>query len=245
MPQASFSDDAGSVVKAIQNGVETKTIEVDDKTYLTRPVYLAPEKDDVDALEILTLDGLIEYLNLNVDKHNLSDLVITVNSARNISIRRQVNSAKDSRTNWLVATYHIDNFPFERYLDHETFIIMAQALICESDERNNLLKFVGNLTTALVRTSTDDGVSQTVVVESGVRKSEIELPNPVHLAPRRTFPEIEQPSSPFVLRVKQTREGQMPELALFEADGGLWKVAAINSIKGYISSKVEGIPVIG
>lgn len=251
MSQASFQDDAKSVVKAIQDGVETKTIVVGETTYLTRPVFLVPEKHDIGALEISTLNGLIDYLRFNVDSHNISDkgLVIVVDSPEKVSVRRQVESSKDQRMTWLIAKYEIDEFPFERFLNHEDFVIKAQALICQDDERDNLLKFIGNLTTALVQTSVDNGISQTVTVEKGVRKSEVELPNPVNLCPRRTFPEITQPVSPFVLRVKQSREGQMPEIALFEADGGLWEVEAINRIKNFIKDALKEseitIPVIG
>ncbi len=125
-------------------------------------------------------------------------------------------------------------------------MIAAQALITPTEARDGLLKFVGNLTTALVQNSVDDGTSQTVTIEQGVRKSEVELPNPVTLAPRRTFPEVDQPDSPFILRVRQTREGQMPELALYEADGGLWKLAAIQNIKDHLAAALEvKIPVIG
>ena len=66
------------------------------------------------------------------------------------------------------------------------------------------------------------------------------------LAPRRTFPEVDQPESPFVLLVKQSREGMMPEIALFEADGGLWKLTAIQNIKDYLKAVLEvEVPVIG
>lgn len=250
MSQASFNDSATSVVKAIQDGVETQIVTVDGKDYTSRPVYLPPTKPDVSALQISTLDGLIEYINENADKHNFTDLIIVVNSPRSVSVRSQVESKKDSRVEWLAADYEVDSFPFDRYIDHEQFMVKAQALICETDDQRNLLKFVGNLTTALVQTSTDDGKSQTVVVETGVRKSEVDLPNPVNLAPRRTFPEVEQPGSPFVLRLKQSREGQLPEIALFEADGGLWRVEAITNIKTYIARKLNEdiqseIPIIG
>lgn len=246
MSQANFSDDAGSVVEAIQAGVKTETIDVDGKEYVTREVFLPPEKRDVYAIKIYSLEGLVEYLNQKVDGLEASKLVIVVNSHFSVSVYRQVDDVKDSRTHWIHADYESEGFTFGRHLDTETFMVQSQALIVDAHDRAELLKLVGNLTTAAVQTSTDNGISQTVTVETGVRKSNVELPNPVTLAPRRTFPEVEQPESPFVLRVKQSREGMMPEIALYEADGGLWKLKAIKNIKEYLKSnlKVE-IPVIG
>lgn len=248
MSQANFSDDAKSVVQAIQDGVRTETIDVDGKEFVTRPVYLPPEKPDVGALYISTLDGLIEYLNQNVDDHVHDELVVVVNSPRSVSVYRQIESSQDNRTLWLNAEYEVEGFPFGRFIDHEQFMVAAQALVCQTDERDQLMKFIGNLTTANVTNSIDDGTSQSVVVETGVRKSTVELPNPVRLAPMRTFAEVNQPYSPFVLRVRQQREGQMPEIALFEADGGLWRIDAIKHIKNYIAVNLAedvNIPVIG
>lgn len=249
MAQASFNDDAGSVVKAIQDGVRTETINVNGETFTTREVFLTPEKARERQLDISTLDGLIEYLNENVDRHEANNLLIVVNSPRSVSVRSQINSEKDFRVNWLDADYDVDGFPFGRFISHEEFVVAAQCLIVEEiGDRDDLLRYIGNLTTAQISTSTDNGVSQTVVVETGVRKSEVELPNPVTLAPRRTFAEVEQPKSPFVLRVKQSREGQMPEIALYEADGGLWKIEAVRNIKAYIRENLNEdlvISVIG
>lgn len=249
MAEANFSNDATSVVKAIQDGVETQIINVGGNDFVTRPVFLVPEKPNAAALDISTLDGLVEYLTENVDSHNFTDLVIIVNNPRSVSVRRQIEGVKENRVTWLEADYDVDNFPFDHFIDHGQFMVAAQSRIVDTQDRANLLKFIGNLTTAQISTSTDDGVSQSVVVESGVRKTSVELPNPVNLAPRRTFPEVAQPASPFVLRVRQSREGQMPELALYEADGGLWKTEAIGHIKKYIKTKLESqdilIPVIG
>ena len=63
----------------------------------------------------------------------------------------------------------------------------------------------------------------------------------VTLKPFRTFREIEQPESEFILRY-QNRNGI--EAALFEGDGGCWKLDAILRIKEWLSDKTE-IPVIG
>ncbi|MDL2276354.1 hypothetical protein LJC02_01750, partial [Breznakia sp. OttesenSCG-928-G09] len=54
------------------------------------------------------------------------------------------------------------------------------------------------------------------------------------VAPFRTFAEVEQPNSRFLLRV---REGG--EMALFEADGGAWKLEAQNNVSTFIRKELE------
>ena len=55
------------------------------------------------------------------------------------------------------------------------------------------------------------------------------------LTPYRIFNEVEQPSSQFIFRINS-----MANLALFEADGGKWKLDAINNIAAYLKTELAG-----
>ena len=61
------------------------------------------------------------------------------------------------------------------------------------------------------------------------------VPNPVILRPYRTFPEVEQPASSFIFRMKEN-DGVC--CALFEADGGAWKNEAMRNIKEYLKENL-------
>jgi len=83
----------------------------------------------------------------------------------------------------------------------------------------------------------DDGVSQSAAIKVGVASvAEVVIPNPVILAPFRTFPEIEQPQSKFIFRMQTG-----PQCALYEADGGAWRNVAMESIKEYLKSRLKGL----
>ena len=74
-----------------------------------------------------------------------------------------------------------------------------------------------------------------VTIKTGIASvGEAEVPNPVTLAPYRTFPEIEQVESKFIFRMK---EG--PLAAIFEADGGAWKNEAMKRIKEYLVENLK------
>ena len=63
------------------------------------------------------------------------------------------------------------------------------------------------------------------------------------MAPFRTFPEVEQPTSQFVFRAKCDGENK-PYLMLVEADGGRWKIEAISTIRKAMEAFALDIPII-
>ena len=75
----------------------------------------------------------------------------------------------------------------------------------------------------------DNGVTQTVEARQGVAlNAVVEIKPRVMLRPFRTFLEVEQPESEFLLRVDPD-EG----IGFFEADGGIWKLEAKKNIADY------------
>ena len=113
-----------------------------------------------------------------------------------------------------------------------------------TEPQRQLLSIVGNLKDSNTTKFKDDGVTQEVTVKAGIaRVEEVDLPNPVLLQPYRTFLEIDQPESAFVFRLKTGPAGA-PECALFEADGGAWRLAAIGRIRDWIKEMVPEVAII-
>jgi len=114
---------------------------------------------------------------------------------------------------------------------------MLQSSFIENEDRNKLLKVSGNIKEENVKSVGDDGVSQSAAIKVGVASvAEVVIPNPVILAPFRTFPEVEQPLSKFIFRMQTG-----PQCALYEADGGAWRNVAMESIKEYLKARLEGL----
>lgn len=86
----------------------------------------------------------------------------------------------------------------------------------------------------------DDGITQKATVKTGLAsRGDAVIPSPVTLKPYRTFTEVDQPESRFVFRMKEDKyEGV--QCALFEADGGAWKLQAMENIKGYLERELVG-----
>jgi hypothetical protein len=60
----------------------------------------------------------------------------------------------------------------------------------------------------------------------------------VPLRPYRTFQEVEQPESEFLVRIREGK--QENEIGLLEADGGMWKLAARQTVKAYLQERLDG-----
>lgn len=194
-----------------------------------------------------TLDGLTSYLAINVDQLDKKELLILVDNHYGVTLTGKLDPNWKSRSYFARAEFNTKDyaFPFCQYLDAESFIIELQSKFIADDNLRAVLAIVGNMTTENVTTSTDDGVTQTVAARAGVSlKKSQEIPNPVVLRPYRTFLEVEQPASSFLLRVRQSREGSVPQCALFEADGGKWKLEAIGSIRRYLAVSITDVAII-
>lgn len=117
-----------------------------------------------------------------------------------------------------------------------------QACFAPSEEREDVTKVASNIVSTQEATFSDDGISQQVVMKTGVTKKENAIiPNPVRLIPYRTFLEVEQPESEFVFRITEGRGGA-PSFKLVAADGGRWEAVAVDNVKSYLMEALDDIP---
>jgi hypothetical protein len=128
---------------------------------------------------------------------------------------------------------------FGTFLPVDEFLVRLRSQFVQSEARDGLLDILSRIEEKDTQELSDDGMSQAVVIKRGaaVGRQMKALPGEVRLAPFRTFPEIEPPESPFVCRLERSQEG--PQLALFECDGGLWRLKAVGEIRDWLESEVE------
>ena len=90
----------------------------------------------------------------------------------------------------------------------------------------------------------DTGISQKATLKTGIQESEDKLlPEKVILRPYRTFLEVEQHKSEFIFRAQDSRNNGV-QLALYEADGGRWKMDAMRAVKEYLMEQLKEVPDI-
>lgn len=126
-------------------------------------------------------------------------------------------------------------FPFGTFLNQDQFIIKLLSCCFHSTDRDYLAKLAGNAMAEKMGQSQDDGVSQTLTTKHGAHMVDQEtIKNLIGLRFYRTFREIAQPETRCLVRLKQAAENVIPQFALFEADGGAWKLEAIESIARHL-----------
>lgn len=129
-------------------------------------------------------------------------------------------------------------FPLEKFLSQDDFIIALLSCCVQTEDRDYIAKLAGNATAEAISTAQDDGVSQTIGTRSGAHlQTQETVKNIINLQLYRTFREVEQPSSSFLFRLKQSGDN-MPTFAFFQADGGAWKLTAVENIARYLRTKI-------
>jgi hypothetical protein len=130
----------------------------------------------------------------------------------------------------------------------EQFIIQLQTGFALTLERQELQKLVGSIRSSATAEFEDDGISQSVAVQTGVtRMSKVGVKPEWVLSPFRTFPEIDAPESPFIVRIKQSEDPRTPGVfaSISESDGGAWRVAAIARIGEYLRAELgDGVTIL-
>lgn len=185
-------------------------------------------------LTVSTLTGLVDYIKSKLDTLP-EKLLIQVKSPSKVDLYSPLNADREREQYISAEAILPNNVQYERFLDTERFNIMLQSAFVDNKDKSILLKYTGLVQDDAVKTIGDNGVSQAVTIKTGVASvGQAEVPNPVTLAPYRTFPEIIQPESKFIFRMK---EG--PSAALFEADGGAWRNQAILGIKEYLKEALK------
>lgn len=208
------------------------------------------------AVECSTLQGLVDLWAGELDDaSNSGDLLCHITSPTTVALLSRESDDHGRRRIWAEATYpECKGFQFGAWLDPEQFIIGAQAnfqrVKVENDDGSFMkdldyvLKIASKISADHTAESDDDGFAQRVTVKQGIAlKTETVLQPVVNLAPYRTFAEIDQVLSTFVFRARI--EGGTAKLALFEADGGRWKLGVYAGLKAWLAAKFgEKVPVI-
>ena len=227
------------------------TVTVDGREYSAcnlKPVMYNPRPD---SLIVHNLRGFCGFINNDIDamiKGNPH--LIVVHSPQSVDLISAIEGEDRERITLVKAKTSDDlkEFPFGKFMSQEEFAIAFRSLFVPKagDDFEYVLSYASKLVGGTQIDGSDDGITQEVQVKrglSGALKEKTALKPIVKLSPYRTFREVEQPQSEFLLRVRLS-QNDAPTVALFEADGGAWVNQATTSIVEYIQSLVTGIPVI-
>ena len=214
--------------------------EVNGFSYSIERLHLVKEPK-ADVIVTSSLSSLVDYINSNHSDLEKEELIIHVESPTRVSLYGALDFNREREKFMECQAITPNNIRYNNFLNTEEFNIMLQASFVDNKDKSLLLKVTGCIKEDTVKEVGDDGVSQGVTIKTGVASvNTVEVPNPVILAPYRSFQEIEQVESKFIFRMQSG-----PRAALFEADGGMWRNEAIDKIKKYLRENIKEIRILG
>lgn len=215
-----------------------KVIEANGEEWSDRKLYRINHNPKASPIELYTLSSLVDYLKSSID--DFPKLIVHVKSPTRVSVYSNLDYDRE-RECLVEVSAQLPDFRFNQYMDHEEFCINLQSKFIDNGDRALLLKFAGTVEAGSVAQYGDDGVTQKATVKTGVAsKSDAVVPNPVILTAYRTFLEVEQPAQQFIFRMQQGNTGSVI-CALFEADGGAWRIDAVENVRLYLEEQLEDI----
>lgn len=219
------------VIEKIVELAHPTVIEVDGKTFSTDDFSeVEPSRYYPRTIGLNTLDGIVRMIEEEAAETyaGISKLYVRVAEYNRVDVFTSYDETM-SRSNLYYSKADVPGFR-EGFKDRETMLIQLRSLFMQTPDVAYMLDLLSRMSENEKITSQDNGVSQTVEVKKGVSlKEAVEVRPRVKLTPLRTFLEVEQPESEFLLRVADG--GQ---IGLFEADGGVWKLVAKRSIAKYL-----------
>ena len=241
--------DKATIDKIEELAMQNRTVEVDGQVFSEhslQPVFFTPRAESITVHSLL---GFCTYINDGFDGLAKDDVMVVVYDTDYVALVSKL-FGKDKQRESVVDTTlcDVEKFPFGKFMTQEEFAIKFRSLFVpsEKNDTNYVLSFVSKLHGGTAITTEDDGITQQVGVSRGVSGKMTEkatLKPIVKLAPYRTFREIEQPESEFLLRTRLDDE-DTPRVALFEADGGAWRITAMNRIAEYIANACPDVKII-
>ena len=238
------SDDEATAVRQVIDlavaSVPHKVETVNGRQYL---VYNGEVKElaftpQPHPLKLHTLGGLLDYLKHNRDGHDLNEVSVVVNGPCDVALLGCMDE-QCRRAHLAQVAPHV-TFPndlLNRAQSQEVLVTRLQQWFRPTKERDDLLQTIGTLVGEAATTMVDDGVTQNVVAKARNGVGNVPLKNPVMLNPLRSFPEIDIGPVPFIVRASGGGGGVAPQIALHEADGGLWIATAAAAIQRYLISQ--------
>lgn len=202
-----------------------------------------------ELFKVNTISGLCEWLLSSDGDEARKSCVVHVVDHKTINVFSSPDPYYRERHSYIQAEATVDVFPFGKFMSIEEFVIKTSSLFVMTDNLQSMLKVVSSISSTDTLTVEDDGISQKVSIQNEVRRiAKVEISPFQQLRPNRTFAEVEQPESRFLLRMraKGVAAGELPTVALFEADNAAWKIEAMGSIQQMIFSMlIDNEPVDG
>lgn len=199
---------------------------------------ILPALQHPDTLELSSLDALVKLVKTEASRNAnyFPPLYITIPSPKTVHcFGHPIPELRFCRLyHYNANAIDVPGWDAKVQMPFEEMQIALRTRFQETPDTIYAMKLLSDITTGAKITYNDNGVATSVVTRKGIDLQSNEVIRPiVKLRPYRTFQEVEQPESTFLIRVSERG------ISLTEADGGMWKLAARNTVKAYLENAFE------
>ncbi len=231
-----------AMIEKIEKMAGPKVFDIGNEHYASGVlVRIDPKKDFPNSISLTGLDSVCKMVvNEANDLFPGDQVLIQVVDYRKVRVFTTLDGEMDRC--WLYeCEADTPRVKTGTFMSHEEAVIQMRSLYIQNTDMEYLLKLLSSMSKESKVSSNDNGVSQTVEARTGVALTTNAYVRPyVNLQPFRTFLEVPQPESMFLLRLDN--DGR---IGLFEADGGVWKLEATRNIAAYFEEKLGELITAG
>lgn len=225
-----------AMIEKIASMAAPTTVEIGSKTYADKIMqFVGDTKKRIDPIDVTGLDSISKLVRNEAEKIGLK-LFVQIESYHTVRVFTTYDEDLERQCLYRCKA-DTPNITIGRFMSYENAIIEIRSLYIPNDDTRYLLTLLSSISNESKVTSSDNGVTQKVEAKSGIALSSmVEVKPRVSLKPFRTFVEVEQPESDFLLRIDQS--GQ---IGLYSADGGVWKLEATRNVAGYFENELKDL----
>lgn len=223
-------------VEKIASMAGPKTFEIEGKTFASNTlVEIKPEKDFPAPIRVNGLDSICKLVRHEAEKVGRK-MFVQCENYYSVAVFSTFDDEYD-RLELYRCNADTPSVNIGRFMSYENAVIEIRSLYIPNEDTKYLLTLLSSISKENKVTSTDNGVTQKVEARAGIALNQmVEVKPRVSLKPFRTFIEVEQPESEFLLRIND--DGC---IGLFQADGGVWKLEATRNVAEYFEKELADL----
>lgn len=210
--------------------------EIDGSVYSSKElVHVVDKKPMPSCIDLTGLDSVCKMVR-NEAEHVGLQIFIQVKDYSSVVVFTSLDSDED-RLYLYKCKADTPAVSVDRFIPYEKAVIELRSLYIPNEDTDYLLNLLSSISNESRVTSTDNGVTQKVEAKAGIALSSMVTVKPrVTLRPFRTFIEVAQPESDFLLRISEKGE-----VGLYQADGGVWKLEATRNVAAYFEKELKDL----
>lgn len=200
-------------------------------------VELRPAIDHPDTLPLHSLDALVKLVRTEAVKAK-TPLYITIPDHLTVRCFGQPNEEARFFRQFYYEAHAADvpGWDEKVQMGFEEAQIAMRTRFQETADTIYAMKLLSDICCGAKVVYNDNGIATTVTTQKGVALQSNEQIRPIiTLKPYRTFQEVEQPESIFLIRVNERG------ITFTEADGGMWKLKARQTVKAFLEAELDSL----